>query len=326
VPYRDPGYPRSLLALADPPPVLFLRGDPGLLDRRSVAIVGSRRATPIGRRVAERFGRELSQAGIGVVSGLAFGIDAAAHRGALDGPGGTIAVLGSGPDRSYPRSQAPLFDRIVNEGLVVSEFPPGERARPHHFPRRNRVLAALSRAVVVVEAAARSGALITVDHALDLGLEVFAVPGSVETPQAAGVHSLLKDGAHLMTTSADLFGVMGWTDPSDSIVEGATDGEADPGWEDEGRAVGEGRTVVASGAPGTRSPRGSPTERARVLAALSEEPAPIDRIVETTGLAVSRVLAVLTRLEADGACRRDLIGWMSEARTGAGRRATQGRR
>ena len=155
-------YPTGLMGLVDPPPVLFLRGNRSLLSRRSIAIVGSRRATGVGRRTAETISRELSELGVTVVSGLALGIDGAAHRGALGDCGGTIAVLGCGPDRPYPASNRLLFHEILERGLLVSEFPPGEPARPYHFPRRNRVLAGLSAGVVVVEAARRSGALITV--------------------------------------------------------------------------------------------------------------------------------------------------------------------
>ena len=205
---NDQGYPGRLLALADPPPVLFLRGDQTLLSRRSIAVVGARRSTGTGRRTAERLSRELSELGVTVVSGLALGIDGAAHRGALARSGATVAVLGCGPDYAYPAGNRDLFHHILRHGLLVSEFPPGDRPRPHHFPRRNRVIAGLSSGVVVVEAASRSGALITVDHAPDLGLEVFAVPGSVESTQAEGTNALLRDGAHLLTSGSEVLEVL----------------------------------------------------------------------------------------------------------------------
>ena len=300
VPLGDPHYPRALLALVDPPPLLFLRGDISFLERRSVAIVGSRRATATGRRTAERLGRELSDRGIVVVSGLALGIDGAAHRGALQGRGGTLAVLGSGPDRAYPSGNRDLFRRILEEGLVVSEFPPGEGVRPYHFPRRNRVLAGLARAVIVVEAAERSGALITVDHALDLGLDVFAVPGSVEALQARGTNALLRDGAHLLTGADEVLEVMGW--------------DALPRCRSRGMGPGRGRADAAE--PETDGTyRGS--HRARgVLDALDSVPRSLDQLVERAGLSPKELLATLTRLELEGVVRREVEGWCRPGQVG----------
>ena len=181
------GYPAGLRQLCDPPPVLFCRGRTELLDGPGVAIVGSRRSTARGREAAERIARALVEAGICVNSGLALGIDGAAHRGALSRAGGTVAVMGRGADRPYPPTHAGLFRQIVARGLVLSEFLPGTLPLPHHFPRRNRILAALSVAVVVVEAGERkSGALITTDHALDLGRDVWAVPGPIDTDIVRG--------------------------------------------------------------------------------------------------------------------------------------------
>ena len=191
----DGGYPHRLLRLADPPPVLFLRGTPDLLARSGVAVVGARRATARARDVARRLGAAVARTGTPVVSGLALGVDAAAHQGALEVEGPTVAVMGRGADRPYPTSHGRLFRAIVEQGLVVSEFPPGTPPLPHHFPRRNRILAALSSTLVVVEAGVRSGALITVDHALDLGLDVWAVPGPIDEAVTAGTNGLLADGA-----------------------------------------------------------------------------------------------------------------------------------
>ncbi len=282
----DGVYPGPLLALSDPPPILFLRGRPALLRRRSVAIVGARRATAAGRRTAERLGRELAARGVTVVSGLALGIDGAAHRGALGGRGGTIAVLGCGPDRAYPRGNLGLFRRIVAEGLLVSEFPPGERVRPHHFPRRNRVLAGLARCVIVVEAGARSGALITVDHALDLGLDVFAVPGSIESDQARGTNALLRDGAHLLTRVEDVLEAMGWEDAEEPNEAG------DLGYRE---AVGDG--VKGEG------------DFPALLSALSTVPSSLETLMERVDLPPGELLATLTRLELDGHVRRENEGW-----------------
>lgn len=202
--YGLPGFPERLDHLHDPPPLLFLRGDPSLLDAPAVAVVGSRKATEYGRGMARSMGEGLARAGITVVSGLALGIDGAAHRGALAARGSTIAVLGCGPDRAHPPSHRRLFEDIRKRGLVISEFLPGEAPLPHHFPRRNRLIAALSKAVVVVEAARKSGALITVDHAMDIGRDVFAVPGTVGRAQSEGAHALIRDGAGLVTNARDV--------------------------------------------------------------------------------------------------------------------------
>jgi DNA processing protein len=191
--YGGRGYPAALNDLRDPPPVLFTLGDVELLRRPCVAIVGSRRATAYGRRVARGIGAEVSGRGHCVVSGMAMGIDAEAHRGALPGP--TAAVLGSGVDVVSPPRNRALHGRICEHGVVVSEFPPGVQAAPHHFPKRNRIIAALSTDVVIVEASHRSGALITAEIALDLGREVHAVPGPIDRPTSQGTNRLIADGA-----------------------------------------------------------------------------------------------------------------------------------
>ncbi|MEX0935613.1 MAG: DNA-processing protein DprA [Gemmatimonadota bacterium] len=306
----DERYPAVLLPLADPPAVLFLRGSLELLDRPAIAIVGSRRATATGRRTAERLGRELSAAGVTVVSGMALGIDGAAHRGALEGRGGTVAVLGSGPDRSYPKANSGLFNEILERGLIVSEFPPGEPARPFHFPRRNRILAALSAGVVVVQAARRSGALITVEHALDLGREVFAVPGSVERRQSEGVNALLRDGAHVLVRARELLEVMGWGagrgewDPSPTASASRTSPATEPS-----RPTGASGSVKA-GPPGTDEV-GCPatSDRFKVCSILEPTPRPVAALVGELGIPAQRVLAALTRLELDGVACREGGGW-----------------
>lgn len=196
-------YPERLRHLPDPPPVLFLRGRGELLERRTVTVVGSRRATGRARDLAGRLGRALAEAQVVVASGLALGVDGAAHRGALEAGGDTIAVLGTGPDEGYPRTHVRLFRAILSRGLVVSEFLPGTPALPHNFPRRNRILAALAGSTVVVEAGARSGALITVDHALDLGRDVWVVPGPIEQAATAGSNRLLSEGARPLVSLSD---------------------------------------------------------------------------------------------------------------------------
>jgi DNA processing protein len=175
-------------------------------------VVGARRCSALGREVAHDIGRRLGGIGIQVVSGGAFGIDAAAHRGALAADGVTIAVLGSGVDVLYPRSSAELFLEIMERGTLVSEYPPGQRAEPHHFPARNRLVVALTRAVVVVEGAGRSGSRISVDHALDLGRDVFAVPGPVTSPLSETPHEIIREGATLIRGADDLLADLGYND------------------------------------------------------------------------------------------------------------------
>jgi DNA processing protein len=210
----DAGFPRSLAAIFDPPPGLFLRGraEPDLLERAAVAIVGARACSPYGAQVARTFGRELAAAGLVVVSGLARGVDGEAHRGALEA-GTTVAVLGCGIDRDYPASHRELAARIAESGLIVSEYPPGVEPAPWRFPARNRIVAGLAQATVVVEARERSGALITADLALEEGREVFAVPGEITSSLSAGANALLRHGATCATCAGDVLEAFGLTVP-----------------------------------------------------------------------------------------------------------------
>ena len=207
----DTSYPASLLETTDPPPVLFAIGRLDLLDRPSIAIVGSRNATRQGEATASAFAAALAASGITIVSGLALGIDAAAHRGALDAPGdaSTIAVVGTGVDVVYPASHRELNERIRSVGLLLSEFPLGMPAIAHNFPRRNRLIAGLARGVLVVEAALRSGSLITARLAAEAGREVFAIPGSIHSPLAKGCHRLIRDGAKLVESAQDILDELG---------------------------------------------------------------------------------------------------------------------
>lgn len=198
----DPVYPALLRQIHDPPPRLFVRGQ--IPDGPFIAIVGSRRATPYGCRTAHRLARELSDAGVVVVSGLARGIDAAAHRGALEGSAPTVAVMATGLDRIYPPEHAELATAIARAGAVITEAAEGTLPLPGYFPVRNRIISGLSLGVVVVEAAERSGALITARMALEQGRDVFCVPGSIENPLAVGAHRLIKDGAKLVQTVEDV--------------------------------------------------------------------------------------------------------------------------
>ena len=208
----DPGFPPGLAVIADPPLGVFVRG--GVSSGPTAAIVGSRRATAYGREVAEHFGRELAAAGVTVVSGMARGVDAAAHRGALAAGGPTVAVWGAGPDRVYPREHGALAEEIAAAGALLTEYPPGTAPLPQHFPERNRLIAGLAQVVIVVEADERSGALVTARLALDEGREVMAVPGSVFSRLSAGPNGLLRAGAAPALAAADVLDALGVAAPA----------------------------------------------------------------------------------------------------------------
>jgi DNA processing protein len=219
-----PDFPPLLRAIHDPPPGLFLRGtaETETLSRPAVAVVGARACSGYGASVARTLARELAAAGLVVVSGLARGVDAEAHRGALEAGGITVAVLGCGVDRDYPAAHAELARRIAERGLVVSEYAPGVEPAPWRFPARNRIIAGLCAAVAVIEARERSGALITADLALEEGREVFAVPGEITSALSAGTNDLLKLGASPLTRAADLLSCFGLeSEPVAVAVEGA---------------------------------------------------------------------------------------------------------
>src|SRR5687768_10686652 len=200
----DAAYPRLLLETPDPPALLYCRGRTELLNRPALAVVGSRNGTAQGAGNAEQFARAFSTAGLTIVSGLAQGIDAAAHRGGLAAEGSTIAVLGTGVDNAYPRANAALADEIAARGLLVSEFALGTQAFAHNFPRRNRLISGLAQGCLVIEAALASGSLITARSAAEQGREVFAVPGSIHSPLSKGCHALIKTGAKLVESAEDV--------------------------------------------------------------------------------------------------------------------------
>ena len=210
LPWFDPRYPALLSCTMDPPPVLWWRGVPEMLGRPTVAVVGSRAATTYALDVGARLASELAKRGVVVASGLARGVDSAAHRGALDGGGTTVAVLGSGLDRLYPAEHEDLAQDIANKGVVISEMGPGMMPLPENFPLRNRIISGISLAVVVVEASEKSGSLITARWAIEQGRDVMAVPGSVLTGRNRGSHSLLKDGAKVVETADDILDELGW--------------------------------------------------------------------------------------------------------------------
>jgi len=266
----DPEYPAALRETAGAPLYLLARGAP-LVAEPAVAVVGARRATPYGRDVAHRLATELVQAGVTVVSGLARGIDGAAHEGALAGGGLTVAVLGSGIDVVYPPEHADLAARIASSGTLLSERPPGEAPLPAHFPARNRIIAGMTLGTVVVEAAERSGALITARLAVDEGREVFAVPGRIDSPLALGPHRLIQSGAKL---------VAGVDDVVAELVPALAR---------------RGAPALAGAAPAAADPADD-----AVLALLAAGPLGVDRLVRESGLAAPEVLARILDLELRG--------------------------
>lgn len=283
----DPAMPPRLRAVGDCPAVLFVRGDLDALSAPTVAMVGSRRATPSGARIARRLAGELAERGIVVASGLAQGIDAEAHRGALEAGGRTVAVLGSPLDRIYPAAHAKLAERIAGQGALVSEYPFGLRPLRHHFPWRNRIISGLSLGVVVVEAAERSGSLITARLGAEQGREVFAVPGSILNPLAGGCHRLIKDGAKLVERVEDVLEEL----PAAELLAAAAGAQArmDP--------------ADPPSPAGAEDP-----ERALLLDRLGYEPAGVEALVERTGLTPERVYSILLQLELGGRVRMDPAG------------------
>ena len=281
---EDPGYPPLLKGTADPPEVLYVRGGIAPDDRLAIAVVGARRATPAGLDLARRFGIDLARAGFTVVSGLARGIDAAAHRGALEGGGRTIAVLGSGIDRIYPAEHEALARSIAEHGALLSEQPLGEAPRGGYFPKRNRIIAGMAWATVVVEGAHNSGSLITANLALEEGRLVFAVPGNVGEPNAEGTNALLRSGAHCCRGAEDVLEDLG-----PMIVETAAQVAAARG-DAPGSAAMEGPAEATS----------SPAEAA-VIAALSRTRGrDLEALGRATGLAPAGLQVALLGLELRG--------------------------
>lgn len=265
----DADYPSALMQISNPPVMLYLKGLRELLGANCVAVVGSRNATPGGLQNAEQFSRALSDGGLTVVSGLAMGIDAAAHRGGLAGRSSTIAVVGTGLDRIYPARNKTLAQQIADEGLIISEFSLGTPALAANFPRRNRIISGLSKGVLVVEAALASGSLITARQAGDQGREVFAIPGSIHSPLAKGAHQLIKQGAKLVDDANDIFLDLGWgqsrSTPTPVQGELAVEDDAAP-----------------------------------LLLALGFDPVSIDEISNRTTLSASSLVAQLMELEING--------------------------
>ncbi|HXZ95897.1 MAG TPA: DNA-processing protein DprA [Burkholderiales bacterium] len=224
----DEDYPKLLLQISDPPLLLYVKGRRALLNSPALAIVGSRNATPQGIANAESFARNLSDAGLTILSGLALGIDAAAHRGGLKGAGSSIAVVGTGLDIVYPGRNRDLAHFLAENGALVSEFPLGTPAIGSNFPRRNRVISGMARGCLVVEAALSSGSLITARLALEQGREVFAIPGSIHSPLSKGCHGLIKQGAKLAESAQDILEEIGWQKTQDTTTAAGAEGGASP--------------------------------------------------------------------------------------------------
>ena len=272
----EPAYPALLATLADAPPLLFVRGDPEALAQAALAVVGSRNPTTGGRRLASRFAADLTRCGLVVVSGLAVGIDAAAHRGALEAGGLSVAVCGTGLDTVYPRTHAALAEQLIAEGALVSEWPTGTPALPAHFPRRNRIISALSLGTLVVEAAPRSGSLITARLAAEQGREVFAIPGSIDNPLARGCHALIRQGAKLVESMADIL-------------------------EELPASLAAARAQQSPSADDAHShPTTIPEETRTLLNAMGYTPVTVDELVERLGLTAQMLSSMLLAMELQG--------------------------
>ena len=270
-------FPGALRSIPDCPVLLYCRGTLDWLEHPAVAIIGARTATDYGRRVATGLAAELAALGITIVSGAAYGVDAAAHRGALAAGGGTVAVLGCGIDVVYPRAHADLFRDIAACGLLLSEYPIGTKPEGFRFPARNRIISGLVQGVVVVEATERSGSLITARLALDQGREVFAVPGRIDSLKSAGTHRLIQQGAHLVHTVGDILEGLSWN-------KGATLTGAKPG------ASGDASAITA--------------QEQKLLDSLDTYPLDIDALIRQTGLALVELHSLLLQLELKGLIRQ----------------------
>ncbi len=271
---QDAAYPPLLKEIADPPLVLFAQGAAHLLASKQLAIVGSRNPSAAGEMIAAGFARHLTEVGLTITSGLAIGIDAAAHRGALQGNGRTIAVAGTGLDRVYPARHRELAHEIMERGVLLSEFPPGTPPRPENFPRRNRLISGLSLGTLVVEAALQSGSLITARLAAEQGREVFAIPGSIQNPLARGCHALIRQGAKLVETAQDILEELG----------------ALAAWENAAAEPGTAESPMMDQSPELRN----------LLHHFGFEPTAVDTLVERSGLTAEQVSSMLVVLELHG--------------------------
>ena len=294
---QDAGYPNRLRNIYDPPCLLYVRGRlPAFDDEASIAVVGTRDCTPYGVSCAEKLGYGLAAGGAVVVSGLARGVDSAALRGALRAGGTVTAVLGNGPDVIYPPENQYLYEDVAAAGALVSEYPPGTSPEARHFPVRNRILSGLCVATLVVEAPARSGALITAGTALEQGRDVFAVPGPIDAPTSVGCNRLIRDGAGLVTDAWDILGEYEPRFPDKLRREGARETPAVLGYQARQRT--EPKPVPPSVSL-SRNDYSLTDDQIRLLRALTEEPMLVDDLIELTEIPTRRVLSALTVLEIE---------------------------
>jgi DNA processing protein len=283
LPFAAAHYPAALRDAPSPPMLLFAEGDAALLQSPSIAVVGSRTPSPMGIDVASEYARGFSAAGICVISGLAAGIDAAAHTAALVLPGKTIAVLGCGPDIVFPTGNARLMREIAETGLLLTEYPPGVHPQRTHFPERNRIVAGLSLATVVIEARLRSGALISARLAAEAGRDVFAVPGSLRNLAAEGCHRLIREGAGLTTSPMDV--IESLAPQLRDRISGHVSGVA---------------IASTTAQAATATPDNWPADHKRLWSALGDDPTPMDELIERSGLTYPNIGPILLGMELDG--------------------------
>ncbi|MEH6502537.1 MAG: DNA-processing protein DprA [Cycloclasticus sp.] len=274
--WNDVDYPLLLKEIPDPPPILFVRGDRSLLNSLQIAVVGTRNPSPLALKTTHAFAKNFATFGLTVTSGLALGIDQAAHRGALDATGKTIAVAATGLDRVYPASHKSLAEKIIETGAMVSEFPCGTEPKPGYFPRRNRIISGLSLGVLVVEAAIKSGTLVTARHAMEQGREVFAMPGSIHNPLAKGCHHLIRQGAKLVETAEDVLEDLG----NLSLV-----------------ALGDVSEEAGSRASKTSTLEG---DYLMLLEKIAFDPTSVDDLIEATDFTAEEISSMLLVLELQG--------------------------
>lgn len=288
--WGEPEYPEPLRQIQDAPPILYVRGRVELLARPQVAIVGSRNASRAGLDHAWQFAGALARRGYAVTSGLALGVDGAAHAGALAAGGDTVAVLGTGADVIYPRNHEALASQVIEQGVLISEYPPGTRPRSLHFPRRNRIISGLSRGILVVEAGLRSGSLITARLALEQGREVFAIPGSIHNPLARGCHELIRQGARLVETVDDIEEELAawWNRPATAAVsEPSAPASPEP-------------DLFVAGTETPPVPDHLDDREIAVLQALGYDPRSTDQLCTATGLPADQLMQSLLLLEMEG--------------------------
>jgi len=282
---QHPDYPIHLRQIHDPPPILFVHGDVRLLSQIPLAIVGTRNPSPQGEQTARQFAETLSHAGFTIVSGLAMGIDAASHEGALAGTGHTIAVAGTGLDRVYPAQHLNLAHRIAEKGALISEFPPGTQPIAGNFPRRNRIISGMSLGTLVIEASTKSGSLITARYASEQGREVFAVPGALSNPRVRGCHALIKEGAKLVESADDII--------EDLLIYLPTPGQSRPPLAP--------KSALSSPLP---TPAPAPVEMdseySNLLKYMSVEATSVDKLVDLSGLTAEAISSMLLILELQG--------------------------